>query len=227
MPMSSAISCTSERIWLDNITVIPCCGNERIKFRNSPIPIGSNPFVGSSRINKDGWFSNAIAIPNRCFIPIENCPAFFFPVFCKSTIFNTSFIRCSGKPNKIVLTFKFSYAVKFSYNGGFSIKAPICFKSCLFHAWLANSIVPDVGRSIPVTIFRIVDFPAPFGPNNPYTLFSRTWIDTSVTAECFPKLLQRFVVFNMKSIMFHFLSWFWYIKGTAHFWRFHKDKEPF
>ena len=37
-----------------------------------------------------------------------------------------------------------------------------------------TSTFPSVGVKIPVNIFNNVDFPAPFGPNNPYTLFSRT-----------------------------------------------------
>lgn len=61
-----------------------------------------------------GLFSNAIAIPSRCFIPRENCPARFLPVFVSWTICNTSLIRASSRPSNVVLTLRFSYAVRFS-----------------------------------------------------------------------------------------------------------------
>ena len=78
------------------------------------MPIGSNPFVGSSKINNLGLFNKAIAIPKRCFIPIENCPAFFLPVFCKSTIFKTLSIRVLGIFSNFARTSKFSTAERFS-----------------------------------------------------------------------------------------------------------------
>ena len=43
-----------------------------ISSRNSSMPIGSNPFVGSSNIKSSGSPSNAIAMPSLCFIPKEN-----------------------------------------------------------------------------------------------------------------------------------------------------------
>lgn len=108
MPIWSAICCTSVRMWLERITVIPLEGKERINSRSSSIPTGSRPFVGSSKISRRGLFKIAIAIPNRCFMPRENCPARFFPVFVRPTISSASWQRLSGKPRSSVLTFKFS-----------------------------------------------------------------------------------------------------------------------
>ena len=59
-------------------------------------------------------YMDAIAIPSRCFIPRENCPARFLPVFVSWTICNTSLIRASSRPSSVVLTLRFSYAVRFS-----------------------------------------------------------------------------------------------------------------
>ena len=42
-----------------------------MKSRTSAIPIGSSPFVGSSKINNSGSCNIAFAIPKRCFIPRE------------------------------------------------------------------------------------------------------------------------------------------------------------
>ena len=50
------------------------------KSRISLIPAGSNPLIGSSRIKKAGLLIRAMANPSRCFIPIEKCLTFFFPV---------------------------------------------------------------------------------------------------------------------------------------------------
>ena len=95
----------------------PLQGKERINSRSSSIPKGSRPLVGSSRIKSWGLFSNAIAIPSRCFIPRENCPARFLPVFVSWTICNTSLIRASSRPSNVVLTLRFSYAVDFRKAG--------------------------------------------------------------------------------------------------------------
>ena len=53
-------------MWLDMITVIPFLGNDLINSLKSPMPIGSNPLVGSSKINSFGLFNKAIAIPSLC-----------------------------------------------------------------------------------------------------------------------------------------------------------------
>ena len=172
------------------------------------MPIGSNPFVGSSRINNSGLFNRAMAIPKRCFIPIENCQALFRPVSCRSTILRTSPIRVLGISSNFTRTSKFSVAERFSYSGGVSIKAPICSRSLLLHSCPSNRILPLVGRSMPVIIFRVVDLPAPFGPSSPYIEPLRTVIDTLFTALCFLKSLHRLFVCRIASIFANTLSLF-------------------
>ena len=114
-----------------------------------------------------GLFNNAIAMPSLCFIPIENCPALFFPVPVKPDISRTSSIRPSEIFNSSVLTLRFSLAVRFPYKGGVSINAPMFDKSLLFHGCLLKIILPLVGFKIPAIIFNVVDFPAPLGPKRP------------------------------------------------------------
>ena len=149
------------------------------------MPIGSNPLVGSSKINSFGLFNKAIAIPSLCFIPIENLPAFLFPVFVRLTISRTSSILESGKLYNSVRTFRFSLAVRFSYIGDCSISEPISNKSFLDHGFSLYIISPDVGFIIPVSILSNVDFPAPFGPSNPYIEFFGTSKDISLFTSCF------------------------------------------
>src|SRR5215203_3858105 len=53
-------------------------------------------------------------------------------------------------------------------------------------------IVPDEGRSRPVSILKVVDLPAPFGPSSPVTP-GPTWKETSATATTSPYHLARLV----------------------------------
>ena len=52
-------------------TVLPCAARPRNRSRISTMPAGSRPLAGSSRINRSGSLSSAIARPRRCFMPIE------------------------------------------------------------------------------------------------------------------------------------------------------------
>ena len=47
------------------------------------------------------------------------------------------------------------------------------------------SMLPELGRTSPRSIFSVVDFPAPFGPRKPYIRPSRTLISSSDTAQKF------------------------------------------
>ena len=61
--------------------------------RISLIPFGSNPLIGSSKINNFGESIMANPIANRCLIPKEKSLAFFFgSTSAKPTKFNTSSI---------------------------------------------------------------------------------------------------------------------------------------
>ena len=52
-------------------------------------------------------------------------------------------------------------------------------------------VTPFVGRSRPVIIRSVVDFPAPFGPSNPYTWPRATLKEKSSTAFTSPKVFEN------------------------------------
>ena len=60
----SVTASTSESICEDNNTVLPELACSLIKFLNHLIPLGSRPFVGSSKIRYWGFHNSAVAIPN-------------------------------------------------------------------------------------------------------------------------------------------------------------------
>ena len=49
--------------------------SDAINLRMSTIATGSSPLVGSSSMRNCGWCNSAMAMPRRCFIPVENWPA--------------------------------------------------------------------------------------------------------------------------------------------------------
>ena len=53
--------------------------------RNSTLPSGSRPLMGSSSSRNSGWFIRARASPSRCFMPREKVLNFFFPVSVRRT----------------------------------------------------------------------------------------------------------------------------------------------
>src|SRR5690606_126830 len=59
--------------------------------------------------------------------------------------------------------------------------------------------VPEVGARKPVSIFMVVDLPAPLGPRKPSTSPGWTWNDRSSTAVCCAKRLVRFLISIMAS----------------------------
>ncbi len=62
--------------------------------------------------------------------------------------------------------------------------------------------VPALGARKPVSIFMVVDLPAPFGPRKPSTSPVATWKDRSSTATREPKRLPRFLVSIMVPYLF-------------------------
>ena len=65
---------TSLRRCEDTSTVRSADERSPISWRISRMPIGSRPFVGSSRTSSSGSPRRAPAIPSRCFMPIEYSP---------------------------------------------------------------------------------------------------------------------------------------------------------
>lgn len=62
---------TSERRWLETMTVRPAAAYRIMTSRISRICGGSRPFVGSSRISRSGMPSMACAMASRCRMPWE------------------------------------------------------------------------------------------------------------------------------------------------------------
>jgi len=59
--------------------------------------------------------------------------------------------------------------------------------------------VPELGARKPVSIFMVVDLPAPLGPRKPSTSPGWTLNDRSSTAVCCAKRLVRFLISIMAS----------------------------
>ncbi len=72
---SLAICSISETTCVAKITIFPIAISE-ITFRMRIRSLGSNPAVGSSKINTFGSFIIACATRRRCFIPPEKAPIF-------------------------------------------------------------------------------------------------------------------------------------------------------
>ncbi len=73
MPTWSAIRCTSDRMWLEKITV-RCPRIAATRLSISARPAGSSAEVGSSSISNSGSPTRAQASPSRWTIPRENPP---------------------------------------------------------------------------------------------------------------------------------------------------------
>ena len=56
-------------LWLARIIVLPCAFNDNSKSRMLRTPFLSKPFIGSSRIRREGSSSNAWAMPRRWRMP--------------------------------------------------------------------------------------------------------------------------------------------------------------
>src|SRR5690606_36536362 len=67
--------------------------------------------------------------------------------------------------------------------------------------------LPEVGARKPVSIFMVVDLPAPLGPRNPSTSPGATLKDRLSTAVCCAKRLVRFVISIMASSPFGNSPW--------------------
>ena len=115
--------------WLETRIVIPFAFKERIRSSSSLIPSGSSPLVGSSRIKNWGSVKIAIPIPSRCFIPNENLPAFFFPVFERPIISKVSKFLNQEYHIATLLFLDLSKAERLMIIAGASINAP---NKCLF-----------------------------------------------------------------------------------------------
>ena len=68
------------------------CPKRSVRLRIITRCFGSNPAVGSSKINRDGFPSNACAIRSRCFMPPEKPPIFCAACSESSTCSKTSAI---------------------------------------------------------------------------------------------------------------------------------------
>lgn len=141
------------------------------------------------RLSNFGWFSKAMAMASLCFIPIENWPFLLFLVLVMSTISSTSLIE---DLNGLL---DFLYLLNFHTKVG-SQSWSQCFQN-FFSATDAPQKMPEIGRSIPVTIFKNVDLPAPFGPSSPYIAFFCTVSNILLTAIWFLNALLESLVYKM------------------------------
>ena len=67
-----------------------------------------------------------MAMPSRCFIPKEKCPAFFLPVFESPTSSKSSGMPpSSGSPSTRYCSLRFCSAVMSGYREGVSTTAPM------------------------------------------------------------------------------------------------------
>ena len=110
---SVAISYNSVNMWLDINIVLFSFSMKSLKILLSfDTDIGSIPFVGSSKINKSGFFKKAIPNPSFCFVPSDKFLAFFFKLSIISSCWNISFCSIPNSiPSSIQANLIFSSAV--------------------------------------------------------------------------------------------------------------------
>ena len=155
------------------------------------MPSGSRPFAGSSRMTTRGSPRRTEAMPSRCFIPNENCPARFLATSFRPTISSTSSTRLGESPLLTAIQRKWLRALRPECAFPASSNAPTScsgfFKSAYFLP--SNNARPACMRSRPIMQRMVVLLPEPFGPRNPVTTPVRTENERSSTAVVDPYLL--------------------------------------
>lgn len=156
----------------------------RASWRTHTIPSGSSPFTGSSRNRVAGSPSDATARPRRCPIPSEKPPTRLratesIPVRPITSSTRRAPIRCVA-----AMARRWSRALRPGWMDVASSSAPTSRNGarCRAYGRPFTERAPAIGRSSPMIIRIVVDFPAPFGPRNPVTTPGRTVKSTPSTA---------------------------------------------
>ena len=202
----SHVRSTSSSRCDDRNTVRPSSTNSRMRLRNSRIPAGSRPFIGSSRIRSAGSASRQRAIPSRWRMPMR--------------------VRLDA----LVRTFRESHALERAadHAGGFAaarggihaqVLAPgqMRVEARLLddradagergralrreRAGRAAASPREVARVSPSSMRMSVVLPAPFGPRKPNAQASGTLRSTPSTAGRSPKRLTRSRVSITRSVV--------------------------
>ena len=157
-------------------TVEPRETNPASRSRITREVTASTPSNGSSRNNKSGLGKSAAASASFFFMPCEYSSVSFFSSSCRSRIERSSserlriVSRCMRwmRPTNV----RYSRAVRLSKRARSSGITPILRLassasrgSSMFQP--STFISPPEAPSNPVSIFIVVDLPAPFGPKNP------------------------------------------------------------
>ena len=153
--------------------------------------VGSRPLTGSSRISVRGSPSSAAAMPSRWPMPSEKPPTRLPATPWRPVISMTSSTRLRPMPCVAATARRWFVAERPECTAFASSSAPtsVSGERCCAYGRPLTVTVPDVGRSSPMIIRMVVDFPAPFGPRNPVTLPACTVKSMPATAVLLPYLL--------------------------------------
>ena len=149
-----------------------------------------------------------MAIPRRCFIPMEKFPAFFFPVVEREHSFSRFIINSwLQHPSIKAFIFRLSYAVSAGYKPAFSIRVPTRRKinGSSFGCFPNSFNSPSVACSIPLMSFIMVDLPAPLGPIRPVIEPFFIWNETWSTAVKLRNFFVNALVSTIHSFILSFL----------------------
>ena len=163
----------------------PSATKLRIIARNSWMPAGSSPLVGSSRIRSSGSASSARATPSRCRIPCEYR-------FARSSARSASPTRASapsilpcaglaggGDDAQVLAAREICVEARLLDDRADARERGGCARP----AWAAEThTLPDVVSVSPSIIRIVVVLPAPFGPRYPNAEPRGTRSSTSSTA---------------------------------------------
>ena len=172
IPTRSAISRARKMSWVVIRIALPSSRSSPNNRRNSTPPFGSNPDVGSSSKITSASFMIAIAIPNRCRIPLLNPftrrvnASLSNPTRPNTRSYSSSFTLFF--PPSFVKKSRFWRAVKFPYNITFSDTYATCFFASRGFLPMSTSqilTVPSVASVKPRQTINVVVLPAPLAPS--------------------------------------------------------------
>src|SRR6266545_5075179 len=162
---------TSDRMWLDSSTVRSRWRSSSMHCRNTSSISGSRPDVGSSRISNSTSLARAATKATFCRLPLEYVRPFFVGSRSNRRNRSSRFFTSTpprSRPSRSITSPPVRFGQRFTSPGTYASRR------CSWTASRQGSppsrvAVPASARSRPSRTRIVVDFPAPFGPRNPWT----------------------------------------------------------
>ena len=190
--ISSAMTSTSERMWLETKIVRPPSARCRSRSRSQRTPAGSSPFAGSSRMSTSGSPSRR-GRQREALAHAERVPA------RRGAARRPGARRAEapprrappGMPASVASTRRWLRPERPGWNAVASRTAPTrrAGSSSSRNGRPRTVAEPELGRTRPSTARIVVVFPAPFGPRKPVTRAGSTRNERSSTASVSPNRL--------------------------------------